>query len=62
MATRLTKKIPKDFPDTLPDLMEVNGVPIRTDLLVDVLADLNIKPELAHEIIVCLLDPKWGED
>ena len=62
MAIRLTKKLPKDFPATIPDLMEVNGVPIRTDLLVDVLADLDIRPDLAHEIIACLLDPKWGED
>lgn len=61
MAVRLTKKLPKDFPKTLPDLMEVNGVPIRTDLLVDVFADLDIRPDEAHEIIAMLLDPKWGE-
>lgn len=73
MAYRLTRKLPKDFPNTIPDLINVNGVDIRTDLLVDVLvidlletviaADLghNIAYKTAHDIIACLLDPAWGE-
>lgn len=59
MGLKLTRKLPKDFPATIPDLITVNGVDIRTDLLVDVLADLDIRPDLAHEIIVCLLSPDW---
>lgn len=58
----MTRKLPKDFPKTIPDLITVNGVDIRTDLLVDVLADLDIRPDLAHEIIVCLLDPGWSDN
>ena len=62
MGYKLTRKLPKDFPNTLPDLITINGVDIRIDLMVDCFDDIDISPLKAHEIIAFLLAPEWAED
>lgn len=62
MGYKLTRKLPKDFPNTIPDLITINGVDIRTDLMVDCFYDIGINPKKAHEIIAFLLAPEWSEE
>ena len=57
-----TREIPEDFPNTLPDIIQINGHDIQLDLLVDsLIIDSGLTHEMAHEVLVNLLHPGWYE-